>query len=321
MLETRGRFVVFAGLAAFVVLDIVLVLIAVHGVGARPQQSPGPIPTFSSPATPIPESTPSPTPSATGTAAPASSTISEVPLLSAVSATEAWRVSQGTCGVAGTTAATRAKVERSTDGGSTWKTVDLGSNALDDVVSLSAGTSRDTVVGGRGASCALAASVSYTNGQFWKSSPSDVASSAYLSPSDGSVHLSSGKVASPCASPERVIEGATQTVVLCGDGLRVRQGAGSWASLDLSGLVAVDPTSGAFLVARTGVTGCSGIDIESLALPVGASSTPANLGCATPKGGAASLSASDVALASAGSSVWLWAGDSTMISSDGGATW
>jgi hypothetical protein len=319
LLETRGRFAVFAGLAAFIALDVVLVAIAAHGVAAQPQQTPGPIPTFTSPATPFPEATPTATP--TASAAPAASTSGAAPFLSAVSATEAWRVTPVACSGDGAAKATSAKVERTTDGGSTWKTVDLGSNAVDDVVSLSAGSSRDVIVGGRGADCAVAASISYTNGQFWTSSPGDVASTAYLSPSDGSVHLSSGKVAAPCSTPEHVIEGATQTVLLCSDGLEIRQPSGSWTSLGLSGLVAIDPMAGEFTVARTGVSGCSGLDIQSLVLPVVASSTPKNLGCATPAIGAGSLSAANVSLASAGSNLWLWAGGATMVSSDGGVTW
>ncbi|AMM20462.1 hypothetical protein AX769_10275 [Frondihabitans sp. PAMC 28766] len=332
LLESRWRFVVLGGLAAFVVLDIVLVVIAAHGVAPQPATTPGPIPTYTSTPTPEPTagSTPTPSPSATtgagsdAAASGASSTTGPAPLISAVSATEAWRATSGTCPTSdGSTAATAtvATVEHTTDGGATWSPVSLGAQAVDTVVALDGGSSRTVVVGGDGSSCAVAAAESFTSGMFWAASPSSLTSSAYIVPSASSLHLTSGAAASPCTAPESVVEGATETAVVCSDGLQVRAGAGSWSRVGVSGIVAIAPTTGSFTIARTGVKGCAGLDVESLAVPVTASSTATALGCASIADRAAPLTAATVALSRTGSDVWLWVGGKTLVSTDGGVTW
>jgi hypothetical protein len=330
LLESRWRFAAIAGLAAFVIVDVVLVVVAVHGVAPQPATTPGPIPTYTSTPMPSPTATPtstsSPTPTATpgtaGTTSDQSAGSGTPTLLSAVSATEAWRVTSGTCPAssgATSSTGTSAVVEHSTDAGKTWTALPLGGQAVDTALALDAGSSKTTVVGGRTSSCGPVATTSFTTGQFWADSASDLASEPYVVPGGASLHLSTGTVDSPCATPSRVLEGSTQTAVVCDDGLQVRSGSGPWTSVALTGLDAVAPTPGAFTIARTGVSGCDGVEIQTLSVPVSSSSTPKSLGCASVT--STTLTSADVALARAGSSLWLWAGPETLVSKDGGASW
>lgn len=322
LLETKWRFVVLIGLAVFVALDIVLVVVAAQGVRPGPVTTPGPIPTFTSPATVGPSGV-SPSASPTGPTAPATKAATtggdssgRSVLLSAVSATEAWRATPGTCSPGATSSA--GVVEHTTDAGTTWKTIDLRDQALTGIVALDAGSSRTTVVGSRGATCALAAATTFTDGRFWAASPSDVGPAVYVA-SDSSLHLASGATAAPCPDPAQIIAGANATAVVCGDGLRVKPSAGSWVPVPMTGLVAIASAPGSFTFARTGVAGCSGLELETMATPVTASSTATRLGCAPLSGGAPQ--ARQAALARAGSDVWLWADGVTRVSTDGGTTW
>jgi hypothetical protein len=303
----------FVLLGVLIVADVALVVAAV--ASTRPQMSTeaGPIPTFS----PRPVATPSAVPTADPTASPepqpspspANAVRSPQPLVSAVSATEAWRATEGSC------SGDPAVVERTTDGGASWQPVRTTFD-LRTVVALSAGSERSSIYGGTGAECTPQYWSSFTAGQFWKEYPDEAAGVAYVDVEASTVSLVSGVVPAPCAAPDRVFSQAANSVVSCADSLESKAGTADWVSLPVAGLRDLAPSATGYLAAVTEVEGCAGVAVQSLPAPLTARSVLTTVGCL-----AEADSSAAVALAAAADTVWVFAGDESFVSTDGGVTW
>ena len=295
----------FVVLAVLVVADVALIAAAVASTRPGEQREAGPIPTFS--AGPTPDEEPTSTPTPTPTTEPTSSQPSG--FLSAVSATEAWRATPGSC------TDVAARVERSTDGGATWSAVDVSFD-LRTVVALEAGPERVSLVAGVGAECDRQFWSSFTGGEFWKEYPDDAASLGFSDVDGSIVSLRSGAVPSPCASPMRVVSSEAGDAVACAGLVTFRDAAGAWIPLDMPGVIDVTLSDDRYLIARSGSEDCPGLAVQSVSIPVTSRSFASPVGCVSQIDPAGAVSVS-----SSGQVVWADAGSQTLVSTDGGATW
>ena len=297
-----ARLLAVIGLCVFLVVDVVLVAWALTATQPKGTAKPGPIPTFTNyPQTP--GATPTPTAAETAvTAAPR--------VLIAVSATEAYRATPGSCTGTATT------IEKSTDAGVTWSTLDTSQYDFRTTLALyDASDSQLSSVTGTGTACTVDTYSSFTGGQFWQEYPENLASATYVDPTDAStIHTAAGAEDSPCPTALKVSAASNSTAVLCAGAVYTRAGAGDWAAAQIPGVLALTTAADSgYTVAVSGVSGCSGIAIE--ALTVGAAS-PSLKGCLT-----SATSPAGVTLARSGSTLWLWSNDTVSLSSDGGVTW
>lgn len=292
------------GICAFLVFDALLVAWALTATHPSSPGKAGPIPTFTN----YPQTF---TPTPTSTDAPASASMTAAPrVLVAVSATEAYRATPGAC-TGGDTV-----IEKSTDAGATWNALDTSGYGFHTTLALYDATdTRLSAVEGAGASCAPSTYSSFTGGQFWQEYPQNLSSATYVDPEDAStIHTAAGAEDAPCSAALKVSAASNSTAVLCAGAVYTRTGSGDWSAAQIPGVLALTTAADSgYTLAVSGVTGCSGIAIETLA--VGGAS-PTLTGCLT-----SATSPAGVTLARSGSTLWLWSNDTVSISGDGGVTW
>jgi hypothetical protein len=292
----------FVVLAVLVVADVALIAAAVASTRPGEQREAGPIPTFSSgPTTEAPTPTPEPT--------TAPSSTQPAGFLSAVSATEAWRASPGSC------TDDPALVERSTDGGATWQPMELAFD-LRTVVALEAGPEKVSVLGGVGDDCERQFWSSFTAGEFWEQYPDQASSVAFADVDSSTVSLAGASSPSPCASPVRVSTEGSTSLVACEGTFSVKTGTADWAAVAVPGLLDVTTVANQYIAAVSGVSTCEGVAVQSVAVPAASSSTPTTIGCVTGVDAGAG-----VMLASVDDTVWLSTASAALVSVDGGRTW
>ncbi len=292
----------------FVLVDVALVVVALAATHSDVPRTHGPIPTFSSPprATPTPTATSTPT----ATATPLATDTAAAPrFLSALSATDAWRATPGSCSGAD------AVVEHSTDGGARWVIASTTRYAIHRVLALDGGATHTGVVGGVGDACTPRYYTTFTGGKFWAEYPDSLAGAVFIDPGNNALHLAASTVAAPCIAPLQIAKSSNGVAVLCTDVVFVRSAAASWVRLPMSGVLAVAASDSGYTLAVSGASGCSGVRIESLPSAVTAASSPTTVGCAS------LAETSQVTLAQHGSVLWLWSGMSVKVSTDAGATW
>ena len=292
----------FVVLAVLVVADVALIAAAVASTRPGEQREAGPIPTFSSgPTTEAPTPTPEPT--------TAPSSTQPAGFLSAVSATEAWRATPGSC------TDDAAVVERSTDGGATWQPMELAFD-LRTVVALEAGPEKVSVFGGVGDDCERQFWSSFTAGGFWKEYPDQVSTLTFADVDSSTVSLDGTAAPSPCPAPSRVLSDGTVGLVACADAVSTRTTGGDWSSVSVPGLLDAVLLSGEYLAGVTGVDTCDGVAVQSVTTPVTPRSAATTIGCVTDVD-----AAQGIVLASVDDVVWLSAGSVSRVSVDGGVTW
>ena len=302
---TARRLWAIIGICAFVLADIALVVWALYATHHAAPSKLGPIPTFTNyPSTPT--GTPTPVPTAT----PAASQVTAAPrFLAAVSATEAYRATPGSCTGAGTV------IEKTTDAGATWQPLNTTTYDFHTLMALYGATdSQLSAVTGTGDGCTTSAFSSFTGGQFWQQYPNNLATATYIDPADRStIHTAAGAEDAPCDGAVQIATTSNSTAVLCPGVIYVQPGAGAWSATNLAGALAITPSASGYTVAATGVAGCTGIELESLAVD-GSALRP--LGC-----NASVTSPTAVTVAQSGSALWLWSGTTTAVSLNAGVTW
>jgi hypothetical protein len=288
-------------IVVLVVIDIALVALALGRTAPNAGDPAGPIPTFSS----SPRSSESASPTATATADAAGARRS----LSAVDGQEAWRATGGTCGGPAPT------LEHTTDAGATWKPVTLGAD-VSSVMAIRASSADLTILAGVGDDCTPTVRSSTDDGVTWSAAGAGAAG-AGVSPAG--LVLSTGVVDPPCSNPVEAFQGKQTSVVIC-DGQfewRAGAGAGDWVDVPLTGVRSVADAGNDYSLARIGAETCAGVQIESMpAVSVTPATTTTPVGC-----DADAATEGPISLARAGDDVWLWAGDTVAVSTDGGATW
>lgn len=303
---------VYIAVAVFVLVDIALIVLALNGTRPAPSGTPAPIPTY----TPSPSgtSTPSPTPSATP-----SVSIDAVPstrIIAAFDGSTAWRATTGPC------PATPATAEITTDSGATWRQTDA--NASGTLSSL-----QRIIVGGKAlasmvtltrSDCSPALIKTFVAGRAYAPFPAELTGTWYVNPaSRNSVHSPAGDRTAPCSVVALAVRDSTSAAVLCADHTvhATTDAAHTFtSSVAVPGATTIATSDAGYFAAATGQSGCAGLQIVTLT----ATLQSATAGCYATSLTPQSLAA-NVALASAGGTVWLWAGDAVSRSSDGGATW
>lgn len=313
----RGRLVAYAGLIALVLINVVLMALLL-----RPS-----VPASSTAA----ESDPA---AAEATAddvveeAPAEPAEVEAPpepalvqpeptqrLIAAASETVAWRAVVGFCDAPGT-------LEHTTDGGVTWspQPVELGP-----IGRLKATSATAVFAIGGGVDCEPSFRFSNTSGSTFVTADNELPGSWYLLPGtrdalQAEVHGPRGQVIAPC--PTGVVDLAgldtDRGALLCTDGAVHTTGDGGigWTQVGAApGGVAIAPTADGYLVGALREQ-CDGVTVLAVGND-GAGLEDEDPTCAPVPVG----SPGQVALASAGSALWVWSGDGLARSLDGGATW
>lgn len=229
-------------------------------------------------------------------------------LIASANGDVAWRAVVGSCEAPGT-------VELTTDGGASWSPTDVGD--LAPVARLKAITPAAVfAIGGTAPDCSPSYAGSVDGGNNWEQAPELVDGSWYVDPSDRAVlGTSVGEVDAPCEISGLAGFDDNSAAILCTDGsLTVStDGGASWATAaEETGAVAIGLTLQGYVLAGS-AEDCAGTQIWT----AGVEGSTAPVGCAED----AQPEAGQTAVAGAGSAMWLWAGEETLVSPDGGVTW
>jgi hypothetical protein len=261
-----------------------------------------------------PTATSSPAPDASTNPTPSTRPIEPVPvkrLLLAISSKTAWRATVGDCNTPG-------KIERSTNGGVSWKRVVR--TGPTPIVRLGAEPSGDLfTIGGTRRNCSVRYVAYGDDGTVTTSaSPTDV---WFPTPEDrDEINAPGGTKKSPCNG--HAIGLATldlsRALVMCDDGTAVSTGNSgkTWQQVALiRNTLAVTAGNDRYWVAGTH-DDCDGVTVQSLTEKSGSLSRGPTQ-CAP----GLDVGAGQVAMAVAGDTVWLWSGDRVAVSTNNGRTW
>ncbi len=316
---SRHRLWVYLALAAFVAVDIALIqlaLTATHPTTVDSSATPGSPLLSIAPSTSTSASSP-PTPVASASQ-PASGVVPPPSrILTALNATTAWRALTGPC------PATAASPELTTDSGSHWKVTDVTGptkvTALQRIIVPSA--RQALMVGLSQTGCTPELVRTFVAGDNYAVYPNDLPGAWFVDPANrASVHSPAGSFAAPCAAIIAVApQDAKVAAVLCADDqvFVTTDAAAHWSQpVTVAGAVNLTVSASGYLAAAIGQKGCAGVQIVALsaALAMG------HGGCYPTTVSPLSLS-DGVAISDAGNTLWLWAGNAIVRSSDGGTTW
>jgi hypothetical protein len=249
---------------------------------------------------------------------PASSTqpIKSVPverLLLAISSRTAWRATVGNCN-------TPSQIERSTNGGATWKRIVRTSPAPIVMLGLEPGGHVFALGGTRG-SCSVRYTAYASDGTVHASTSSAVGM-WFRSPDDrDEINGPGGTKAAPCS--DHVIDLApfdlTRALVVCDNGevMNTRNSGNTWRqAARIPNTLAVAAGRGRYWVAGVRKN-CDGVAVQSLTEKNG-SLTRGRTRCAAGLEVAAGQVAFDVA---GDGTIWLWSGSRVVVSRDDGQRW
>ncbi|TFC76700.1 hypothetical protein E3O45_08025 [Cryobacterium sp. TMS1-20-1] len=335
----RRRIIAYSAIGLFLLIDAVLITSALTSTSVDAAVDASSEPAATASAFPVPSATPTASP----TVAPAVMPLPAARLLSAVSATAAWRASTGNCSAP-------AAPELSTDSGSSWTATDAtgrsGATALQSIAAQSESVAEFI---GLDEDCAPQFIKTFVAGDNYSSYPDELDDAWYVDPADrAAVHGPDGLASAPCdavvalaASPAD----ADSAAVLCADAriFATTDAAASWsAPLTVPGVLTLTATDLGYIALAAGEPAASSTDAASVAC-LGLSVVdvsvidPAADPATDPATETAALSASttgcyatdeapaelaaNIAVASADDTLWLWIGDLTLRSTDAGQSW
>jgi hypothetical protein len=255
----------------------------------------------------------SPSPQSSPSSKPEPEVIPTKRLIAAASARLAWRATVGDCKTSGT-------VERSTDGGKTWRRA-LKSDLAPIVRLAFDGAGNIYTVGGAGETCSTQYTAYSSDGDTTESTgtPMDI---WFSRPKDRDQVYSPDNIkAAPCDKGHVVGLSSLSTsdaLVICTDGAAmVTSDSGkSWAeAANVPGTLAVGSGGDRYWIAGTTAT-CDGISIRSLQASDGELSRGPSR-CAP----ASNVTPGGVAIDYSDNTIWLWAGKKVKTSSDSGRSW
>jgi hypothetical protein len=307
----RGsKVLLFGVIAVLIAVNLVLLFLLFRPDGfltARPsQQDPGDSESSTATWSPTPDASTNPTPS--------SRSIEPVPvkrLLLATSSKVAWRATVGNCNTPG-------KIERSTDGGASWKRVVRTGPAP--IVRLGAEPSGDLfTIGGTRRSCSIRYVAYAGDGTVRTSnSPTNV---WFPTPQNrDEINGPGGTKGTPCN--RRAIALASldlsRALVMCDDGTARRTGNSgkTWQVARIPDALTIAAGSGQYWTAGVHED-CDGVTVQSLT-EKSASLTRGRTHCAAGLDVAAGQVAFDV---TSDGTIWLWSGGRVVVSRDDGQTW
>jgi len=302
---TAGRRKVWiAALAAFLVVDVALVGLALTGPtsdAGRPSALPAPS------ASPSPTETTAPAPDLGPLSSPAA-------YLAAVDSVTAYRVSAGDCSVD-----EALTLERSGDSGDSWVANPV-TTTLRSVTQFAATSDTYAYMVGLNDACDPDFTATYTSGTGFGSYPEELTGVWYRDTTDGTLNSPTGILEPPCSDVVDVIAvDDLNAAVMCSDRTlsRTTDGGSTWgAPLTLGGAVATSTGVGNYVVAQTGREGCAGVRVSTLGP---SDQAPAILGCYETDSD--SLEDGRVLVSGTRDSIWLQVQDVVVVSTDGGITW
>jgi hypothetical protein len=211
-------------------------------------------------------------------------------------------------------------LERSTDGGKTWKRA--AASSLAPIVRLGIdGAGNLYTIGGTGQDCSTHYTAYSAAGEVAESTGNPL-NVWFPRPKDpDQVYGPGGTKAAPCEDAHVVGMASLNTadaLLVCSNGLLMTSADSgkSWEEADeLPGTMAVGSGQGRFWVAGEGKN-CDGVAVRALTVSDGEVSRGPTR-CAP----ASKVTAGGVALDVSGDTVWLWAGNKVRRSTDGGRTW
>lgn len=222
-------------------------------------------------------------------------------LLSATSESVAWRSDGGACDE-------RGSLELTVDGGQTWGAAYPAADGLGRPLWVS-GTDYTAVQSAVavGTECGAQGVRTFDSGASWTQDDQVTANSVLVDPSDPSVVILGGNVIQgPCGDMNQVVVTGGVSGVLCGDGTLWSSpiDATDWTQSGVENAVALGGSDGRWVAA------VESDDCEGLSLVEFSEAPVESLACvpAEPEGQAA--------LDMSGNSLWLWAGDEIMVSTD-----
>ena len=331
----RRRIIAYSAIGLFLLIDAVLITSALTSTSVDAAADASSEPTATASAFPVPSATPAASPTAAPTVMPLPATR----LLSAVSATAAWRASTGTCRAP-------AAPELSTDSGSSWTATDAtGRSGVTALQSIAAQSESVAEFIGLDDDCAPQFVKTFVAGDNYSSYPDELDDAWYVDPADrAAVHGPDGLASAPCdavvalaASPAD----ADSAAVLCADSriFATTNAAASWsAPLTVPGVLTLTATDRGYIALAAGDPAASSADSGSVAclglsvVDVGvldpatdpaaetAALSASTTGCYATDEAPAELAA-NIAVASAEDTLWLWIGDLTLRSTDAGLSW
>lgn len=290
---------------ALVIIDVVLVALALRHTAPEAAGKARPAPTFGTTATA--PATPGQSSSASATAAPGTDDAAPISrLLSAVDGLDAWRAYSSTC------ADPDAVLEHTTDGGRTWRAVDLDTDVRT-IAALRATSDGVSVLVGTGNTCETEVRTSADDGRTWVGGASGAAGAGIT---EQGLVLGDDLIAPPCDDPADAFRGESTTLVACDDEIDWRSGMGAWVKVPVVGVRAIAVNGGEYTLARVGTASCDGVQVETMrASGVTTATTTTPVGCNPVP------IERPIALDRSGRDLWMWTGDSVTVSKDGGATW
>lgn len=229
----------------------------------------------------------------------------------------AWRAHISTCPTGNVIA------ERTEDGGRTWAGFDLGAaGGVAGAVSLgglndAAAAYLVTFVRG---TCEPTFLATYTDGDDWAIYFDRLSTVWYVLPADRArVHIGGEQRSTPCGTIAQVVQlSDDRGAVLCDDQSihRTTDGGVNWDSgAPIPGAVAMAVSDNEYVVAVSHVGSCAGISLVSLSAELdSAAATPS--GCLD-----VPFTESEIAIASAPGTIWVWASGVVRQTTDGGQTW
>ncbi|MGP3535779.1 hypothetical protein ACTU3I_13355 [Microbacterium sp. RD1] len=207
-----------------------------------------------------------------------------------------WRAVAGECG------SVAPLMERSTDGGQTWREVTPRYLGIGQVITLDAfaGTEAESVAR-MGAGCETQALRTFTQGRFWEPYPEVLAASRYLDPATpATVITPDGPLAAPCDDPRSARAAGSTLALVCAGTPFVLGGDRQWVQLPVPDAAALSIVGDRILVAAR-AAGCDGLAVT--ALSGSGFADAASLGCAPAD------PAAPVAVAAFDDGAVVWSGD------------
>lgn len=212
-----------------------------------------------------------------------------------------WRAVAGECGRA------QPLVERSTDGGATWRDTTPLSAGIGQIASLDAFQQvQAELVAGIGPSCEPQALRTYSEGEFWESYPDVLSISRYVQLSNPAVVATiNGSVNAPCADARSLRARGDLVALVCDHVAYVADSSGAWNPLPTVDAVAVGVALDGVVVAHVEDL-CSGLALTRYV--AGDPAQPVAAGCATQADALA-----PTAVAASADGLLVWSGDSLSV--------
>jgi hypothetical protein len=233
-------------------------------------------------------------------------------LLLATSSDTAWRATVGDCNTPG-------EIERSTNGGATWKRIVRTGPAPIVMLGLEPGGNIFTI-GGTRESCSVRY-MAYSGDGTVAASTTSAINAWFPSPNDrDEINGPRGTKATPCNAHAIGLApfDLTRALVVCdgGEVISTRNSGNTWRQVArIPNTLAVAAGSGRYWAAGVREN-CHGVAVQSLTEKNG-SLTRGQAHCAP----GLDVTSGQVAIAVSGGTIWLWSGARVAISTDDGETW